>query len=131
MVERWVWPEYACEELNGAGWECELVRYSNGAWWVKFANARDDNDEPLPQEHVERRLLKPMPLADNGLRLAAPGDRDGCVTERGWMLVMLAMECRRCGAPRTRSMQCSARRSRDMPWGLQRAARLSLTARSS
>ena len=62
VVPARVWPDYPCDERNGAGWEVTIDQADKrlGAVLVKFVNARHASGVRYASEWLELSHLEPL-----------------------------------------------------------------------
>ena len=54
------WPDYACDEHGGEGWEAVITRCSRGVATVRFVHARDPDGHAYPVERLSVSQLTPL-----------------------------------------------------------------------
>ena len=54
------WPDYACDEHGGEGWEAVITRCSRGVATVRFVHARDPDGRAYPVERIAVSQLTPL-----------------------------------------------------------------------
>ena len=60
LVPAALWPDYACDEHGGEGWEAEVQRCVRGRATVRFVHARDAQGNRYPDEHLDISQLTPL-----------------------------------------------------------------------
>jgi hypothetical protein len=65
MVPRGLWPHYPCTELQGEGWEANIVSRSEKGVKVEFVHAKTPDGKPYQKVTLDPDCLRPLP-ADGG-----------------------------------------------------------------
>ena len=60
LVPASLWPDYACDEHGGEGWEAQVLRCAQGRATVRFLHARDPDGKTYPDEHLDIAQLVPL-----------------------------------------------------------------------
>ena len=75
LVPRERWPDYSCDEHDGAGWEAKIVNVSTAWGFVDFTRATDDNGLPYKKEWIKLDELQPLAEQKRGSRAGRPCER--------------------------------------------------------
>ena len=60
MVPRAAWPNYECDEFDGAGWLAEVLEVNDEHSKVRFVHARDASGRPWRAVRLESNFLRPL-----------------------------------------------------------------------